>query len=349
MIKPYLFFSLALFSLLPNWANAQCTPLDNAIVGITMAASSAGTNNRSGLAYNPGAELYYSVNGGSANYPIDTYDPAGNLVNDVVSGFDYRGAWWNPDINQFEGNGFSALGIFAQTLVAGTAYPSGMGTTIFTANQPGSQSAGDLDYDSNEIIYYDDGFIYRYNRVDNGLLGSYLILDLPVSKDSINSNTVVYTGCEGREIGVYDFNNQRLLFINKATGKYNGFCQLPASAPQRSSLGMSYANGLFWLFDAGVWNSYQVASIWPTAIEDQFATKFNVYPNPVQDQLNIQVEGAVLDLSVEILNLQGQSILTKVFKASEELTINLIDLASGTYYARIQSGDQSTSKVIVKQ
>lgn len=232
--------------------------LTDAVQGLSLNASSAGTNNRSGLVFNPNANLYYSVNAGSASYPVDTYDETGTLVSSPAQGFDYRGAWWNPSADQFEGNGFGSEGLFVHTLNSGDAYPTGSGAIIFTANQPSSQSVGDLDYDANEIIYYSDGFIHRYSRADNGFLGNYQIIGLPVGTSDINSNSVVYTGETGAEIGVYDHVNQRLLLIDKSDGTYVGASQLPGSATQRTSFGMSYANDLLWLYDNGTWTSYQV-------------------------------------------------------------------------------------------
>ncbi len=326
---------------------AQCSILPNAFEYISLRQSISGTNNRSGLAYNPAKQYYYSVNAGSSGYPIDTYNASGVLLDSTASGFDYRGAWWNPSINVLEGNGFSTGGIFIQTLAAGTAFPTGTGTTTFTANQPDAQSVGDLDYNSNEIIYYNDGFIYRYSRVDNGLLGSFLILNLPVAKSALNSNSVVYTGCPQHEIGVYDYGNQRLLFIDKANGQYNGFCQLPATAPQRSSFGMSYANNLLWLFDNNLWTGYQVANL-NTAIDPTLADQLRVSPNPVRDILHISADAALLPGSVTLMNLQGQELISQSFNQVNSLDIDVATLPAGAYLVRVVSGESIAMKKVLK-
>jgi hypothetical protein len=59
------FLFVALCFLATNRLPAQCATLDNAVQGLSLAAS-GGTNNRSGLVYNPLVKLYYSVNAGSS-------------------------------------------------------------------------------------------------------------------------------------------------------------------------------------------------------------------------------------------------------------------------------------------
>lgn len=329
--------------------HAQCSPLANAIVRDTLISSVGGTNNRSGMVYNPNFNLYYSVNAGAAGYPIDVYNSAGTLIDSVTAGFDYRGAWWNPTANQFEGNTFNDNGVVFQTLETGTGIPLGSGGVLFAANQPDPQSLGDLDYDANEIIYYFDGFIHRYSRIDNSFLGQYLITSLPVAKADINSNSVVYTGCETREIGIYDHVNQRLLFINKATGKYNGFCQLPPSAPQRSSFGMSYANGLLWLFESGTWNSYQVVSIWATDIEEELQVSVSLFPNPASNRLTVSLDSNQGAVKVSLFTIQGQLVVSESFASGEEPVLDISGLATGTYFAKIQLGDAAITKKFMKE
>jgi hypothetical protein len=59
-----------------------------------------------------------------------------------------------------------------------------------------------------------------------------------------------------------------------------------------------------------------------------------LYPNPVQDLLNINVDNAIK--SVEIYNIQGQKVLS-----SNQKQINVSDLASGMYLVRIQDIDNN--------
>jgi len=241
---------------------AQCTILANATTDITLACVGS-TANRSGVAYNPQFGIYYSCNAGNGSYPFESFDATGTPVANVTSGFDYRGLWWNPNVGtgRIEGNGFSTNGLHAQNFSGVNGYGQANGTVFLTAGQPNSQSCGDYDFDADEVIYYDGGSIYRYSHTTAALLGSYAITGLPVATGSINSYGVIYVGCSGQEIGVYDYVNRRLYFINKTTGAYSGtFSQLPLTAPNPGTFRMSYANNRFFVFDGTtkIWHSYVV-------------------------------------------------------------------------------------------
>jgi hypothetical protein len=330
-------FLLLTFGFPGNRVNAQCVPLSDAIIGPMFSASSGGTENRSGMAFNPEEGLYYSVNAGNSTYPVDTYDENGNLLHSVEQGYSFRGAWWNPTLNTFECNSYGFdNGIIVNTLEAGTAYPTGTGTEVFTSNQPNEQSVGDLDYDAYEIIYYDEGFIYRYSRQDNGLLGTYAIQGLPVDLTNLNWNSVVYTGCPGHEIGVYDYVNRQLLFINKMTGTYSGFCQLPNDAPARDAFGMSYANNYFWLFENGEWKGYEVVNLNASTQNLLLNEGVSIAPNPAQDLLQINLEGDFQPEYMQVFNLQGQELLQQQIGLTGGITLDITSLPVGSYFLRVQ-------------
>ena len=65
-----------------------------------------------------------------------------------------------------------------------------------------------------------------------------------------------------------------------------------------------------------------------------------LYPNPVRDILNIEIEKDIK--SIEIYNIQGQKVLS-----SNQKQINVSDLAAGMYMVRIQDTDNNiaTKKV----
>ncbi len=239
-----------------------CALLDTAVQTPIVLNTVSGTTNRSGVAWNPIDSLYYSVNAGSGSYPIETYDATGGAsVASVAAGISFRGLWWNSALNQLEGNGHGTTGWRNQDLDPVTGYALGTGTPLFTGQlQPGTQSCGDLDYDANEVIYYDNGSIYRYDRATGTSISNYALNNMPVSTADITDYGVIYTGCVGQEIGIYDYTNQRLHLFDKATGDSSATVQLPASAPQNPSFGMSFANDLFWLYDGpnAVWMSYEI-------------------------------------------------------------------------------------------
>lgn len=241
-------------------ANAQCVLLANATPGITLVHQNTNCFNNSGVAFNPNLGLYYGVRAGNSGFPLETWTATGVPLFQTSAGFDWRGMWWNPTTNQLEGNGYSTFGVWKADL-NGSGYALNTGANIFSGmNQPDAQSCGDLDWQAYEILYYYNGTIYRYSRTTNALLGSYPITGTPVAISNLNSTTLMYTGCPGKEIALLDYINKRVYVYNKANGAYAGMSQLPASAVTTTSFRTSWANCHVWLFNLTdfTWYSYKI-------------------------------------------------------------------------------------------
>ncbi len=323
--------------LFPAVGSSQCIADEVTGPALTMNTTILeGTDNRSGVVFNPLLGRYYSVNAGSSVYPLETFDAGGTLLASVGAGFDYRGAWWNPALSQFEGNGFDVSGIFVQNIDPVSGYALGTGTVILNAAQPNAQSVGDLDIDADEIIYYSEGAIHRYARASNVFLGILPITGLPVPTSSLNSNSVVHTGCPGREIGVYDFVNRRVLFINKVTGAFSSHCQLPLNAPPRASFGMSFANGLFWLFADNQWLGYDVVN-GNVGIAEEALPNVTVFPNPASDVLTMSWDGIGGSASeVRIFDMAGRMVLN-TRTATDPAVLDVHELRPGAYLVQCVS------------
>jgi hypothetical protein len=101
--------------------------------------------------------------------------------------------------------------------------------------------------------------IYKYNHSTGALISSTVVTGLPAG--TINSTGILFTGIPGKEVGVYDYVNQEVYFINYTTGVYISSCILPASAPTPSSFQMSYANNRIFLFDnVSKWFGYKLTN-----------------------------------------------------------------------------------------
>lgn len=238
----------------------QCNVLTTGVAGPTLTCT-GGTTYRSGVAYNPQFDILYSVNSGSSAYSMETFDATGSPLASIAQGFDFRGLWWNSNTNQLEGNGYNSLGIFVEDLNGADGYPLGTGNTVISGMiQPATHSCGQYDPVNDEIIYYNSGSIYRYDRPSGTANGSIAVTGLPVSTTNLNSTSLGYTGCAGKEVALYDYTNQRVYLVDLSTGAYVATCQLPGSAPVPTNQRMSYAMDLFWIFNEGTltWHSYQI-------------------------------------------------------------------------------------------
>lgn len=95
-------------------------------------------------------------------------------------------------------------------------------------------------------------------------------------------------------------------------------------------------------------NATEVSNLYNnnTLTSENFNTnnlEVSLYPNPVRDILNIEIENDIQ--SIEIYNIQGQRVLS-----SNQNQINVSDLASGMYLVRIQDIDNNiaTKKIVIK-
>lgn len=71
-----------------------------------------------------------------------------------------------------------------------------------------------------------------------------------------------------------------------------------------------------------------------------------LYPNPVKDVLNISFDGTIT--SVGVYNMLGQQVMAKMFDTNEA-TIDLSGLSSGSYFVKVQSNDRSKTMKIIKE
>lgn len=87
---------------------------------------------------------------------------------------------------------------------------------------------------------------------------------------------------------------------------------------------------------------------------DEATLDFAVYPNPLSDQLKVQIlSGAVSQIKVQISNAVGQEVL----KQEVELTKgnNTLDfsigkhLPAGSYYLRMETEGSVYNKLLIKQ
>ena len=76
------------------------------------------------------------------------------------------------------------------------------------------------------------------------------------------------------------------------------------------------------------------------------------YPNPVQDQLSINIDAyKPVDLVIELLNTHGQVLYNKQIKNAEQLVEKFYvgDYAKGVYYIRFTIGKESFVRKVVIQ
>lgn len=75
----------------------------------------------------------------------------------------------------------------------------------------------------------------------------------------------------------------------------------------------------------------------------------NVYPNPTNDEINIEFKTVEENLFVELFNSLGQIMVTKCYSNSSNIKVTTDGLASGIYLLRIKGQKTNVTKKIIKQ
>jgi len=214
------------------------------------------------VAYNPINNVYYWNTGGFGSNPIATHASTGGSTLNVATGNqDWRGLWWNSNTNTLEGNCYNSAGIFTVAINLGNGYATGGSAIVSSNQQPNPQVGGQYDPISNQVLYYNGAFgIAKYNRATGLLASTTAITGLPGGIGSI-ATYGFYTGIAGMEYAIYDYTYKRAYYINYSTGAYVSTVQFPASAGAPSAYSLSYANGLFFIYDNTNWVGFR-AGIW---------------------------------------------------------------------------------------
>jgi len=156
-----------------------------------------------------------------------------------------------------------------------------------------------------------------------------------------------------------DFNNMLdqnevsdLQFLNQANGNYELFDTSPArdagvadGAPEFDILGNERVGAP----DAGAYE-WQMLISTETVIEDENA--LNIFPNPVKDQLNYQINDAIQgELSITIYDVTGKAVMTWTTEKQEATWIDVVNvkaLQRGAYNIFISNGKQAIGRSFVK-
>ena len=95
--------------------------------------------------------------------------------------------------------------------------------------------------------------------------------------------------------------------------------------------------------------------VWPTGINDIVDNaKFALYPNPATTNLIMLLDANtnLTNVNVSITNIHGQTVLSQSFNsisASEQIELDVKDIATGIYNLSVQSDEYSAVKNFVKQ
>jgi len=240
-------------------ATGQWTPAANAVKLLdSLIFTSTGITNAS-LVWHPVKARYYSLRPGNAAFPLETWVAGSSTsVCTATAGVDSRGLWYNPATNAIERNCFGTLG-WATLGIDAASCATGAFTTIFSGQlQATTQSVAAFDPVQNEVLTYAAATtsVQFRSRATGALVQTLLLTGTPVA--NINTESIIWTGQAGYEIGLLDYVTKRVLLFSRASGAFTGQSQLPASAATHSQFRFCYTNNRVWLYNATLrkWNAY---------------------------------------------------------------------------------------------
>jgi hypothetical protein len=82
---------------------------------------------------------------------------------------------------------------------------------------------------------------------------------------------------------------------------------------------------------------------------EQLATKFNMYPNPATNVVNITNNENMLVNKVVIYDIAGKQLSAQSFSNETKVQLNVENLVSGTYMLHIQSDSGTAIKKLIKK
>ncbi|SFN71691.1 Por secretion system C-terminal sorting domain-containing protein [Paenimyroides ummariense] len=85
------------------------------------------------------------------------------------------------------------------------------------------------------------------------------------------------------------------------------------------------------------------------SVNEQLATKFNLYPNPVTSLVNITNSENMVVQQVTVYDISGKQLNTQSFNNETQIQLNVENLASGTYMLHIQTNEGLAVKKLIKK
>lgn len=315
--------------------NAQCGYVSEAILSGDTLHCSGDFGYENSVTFHPQFELYYTLNSGSGAAE-EIFDIDGNLLGNA-SNVDWRGMWHNPTNNTIEGNVWGSYLQIDNLLSNG--FLGGTVTGVTNLTPPDNQAIGAYDFDNNEVLYYLSGMIFGENRTTGVDIPTLTLLNNPSPISDIVSLTMIYTGCAGKEIGLYDRNLNRLLFFNKVNGEFAGMVNMPAGTPTLVVDGIT--GGKFAFANDRVWLHFESISKWVgyTIFDESAGNKeiktneFSIFPNPASTSINLEISQPT---SITITTATGQIIRELDVEATSKIDVSTF--TTGIYFIKTREG-----------
>ena len=247
----------------PNFIFAQHTQELTKVLELQMPQGS-GANGAS-VIWHAELQKYYAVFAGNTEFPMSVFDIRGERLSsdDLYAQFDIRGLWYNTISKTIQANGYSNNGWIKYELDE-NGMPKTTSVAVEGMKQPTKQSVGTFNSKNGKVYFLNGNMVMAY-KANGEELGKEVTLfigktnekdtktdesqDPYLLPEEYNTTTVVFTGKEKAELGLYNTETQAIELYDIKTGLMTEILKLPEDAPQETMFNFAYANGTYWLFN----------------------------------------------------------------------------------------------------
>jgi len=251
----YILLTIFLF-VVPAMNNAQ--PADQPARDMELSIRSQSGNNGVSVSWNEQKRLYYTVYGGSADYPLEVFSEDGESLYSNPVGFDVRGMAYHEEWNCLVGNLYDKGGYF-KIFLDQSGLPNGKSEIIVPGrHQPTSQSGGSFNTQKNIMYTIYDRKIYRYNMTNGAEMEEITLNGLSESDlEACVTGTIIYTGKRDYEFLLVDYLTYKLHFFN-GKGDYSETLTFDPVESIHGKYNISFSNNRLWCYNKNSrkWYSY---------------------------------------------------------------------------------------------
>jgi hypothetical protein len=221
--------------------------------------------NAATVVWHPEQQKYYAAMAGNSEFPMSVFTERGEKLSadDLYTQFDMRGMWYNSASKTLQANGYNKNGWIKYGLDA-QGMPYKTSVEVLGMKQPSMHAVGTYNVQNGRVYFLKGNLIMAYK--DNGdEIGkeATLYFGKTDEKDTktdesqdpyllpiyYNSTTLVYTGKEKAELGLYNTETKNIELYDIKTGLMTEKWALPEEAPAETVFNFAYAHDTIWIFN----------------------------------------------------------------------------------------------------
>lgn len=261
--KRTLMKKLILFMIIAGTASLNAgaqQPVAASDCDVKLAVQGKDGSNGVAVAYNPSANVYYTVFAGNDLFPIQLHNTNGASLSTEAIGYDVRGMWYNPAKNCLEGISYNNTCGFELKLNSDGSIADRTATAV--SYGMGNQTVAAYAAKERSVLFVEGRTAYFFKP---GKKRAKQVELLPKETDIwLNTNGPIYTGVKHYEIGLLDTKSMSVILFNKK-GKQTGMVKLNVESCTELqdyplNFRVSWCNDRVFIFDpdARTWTGYKL-------------------------------------------------------------------------------------------